>query len=542
MRQLLSLLAVLSSMYINAQARSNERLLISVIEDKTDQAVPIDTLFVNGRANFKSQAAQNIFKGKNIAGFTRAYPGIEKYSHPNAKILARYYYVDGDFDKKQMRDEVLQNGSEFYKTAEIITRQKIPLYIPDDYNDIPGFTTDHTVLDNIKATQAWDITKGNSSIKIAIDDPYGFYLDHPDYIMANGSSKISYIDASANNISWEVKISNPSTGFVGYGPNSHGLSVATTAAGATDNGEGVSAIGYNSSLMLFDSGPGDWYDLSYNHGADVIVASYRSSCNPISSDQLEIDMVYDNGTVIVCAAGNGTKGAHCDSSDGENNGSVYPASYDNVISVGGVTSEDFYFDSATGHLTFNSKVDLTAPGWEVPAAARRFSTNLNDEYLPNWNGYTPFKGTSAAAPLVGGVAALILSLNSNITPLEVENIMRNTALNIDNLVNPNYPDNSVFAGLAGAGRIDAYEAVKLAQRCFTDQNLVVTNYPQSFGSNPPKIVTKRVLNIDGITLQTASNYEFYVDRAITFEPGFKAPLGTTLKVDICEDCKSLGNE
>jgi hypothetical protein len=72
--------------------------------------------------------------------------------------------------------------------------------------------------------------------------------------------------------------------------------------------------------------------------------------------------------------------------------------------------------------------------------------------------------------------------------------------------------------------------------------LVVTNYPQSFGSNPPKIVTKRVLNIDGITLQTASNYEFYVDRAITFEPGFKAPLGTTLKVDICEDCKSLGNE
>jgi len=188
--------------------------------------------------------------------------------------------------------------------------------------------------------------------------------------------------------------------------------------------EGVSSLGYNSSLILFDSYPGGWAELSFDFDADIIVASYLYGCSDISAHQLEVDMVHDNGTIMIAAAGNGTLSAsgHCDSPDGKNNGDVYPASYNHVISVGGSTPDDYYYDTNSNHLTFNSKVDLIAPGWEVPAASRNFSTNLNDTYLPNWNGYTSFKGTSAAAPIVGGLASLILALNSDLTPRQVENI------------------------------------------------------------------------------------------------------------------------
>ncbi|MDZ7740643.1 MAG: PKD domain-containing protein [Bacteroidota bacterium] len=66
--------------------------------------------------------------------------------------------------------------------------------------------------------------------------------------------------------------------------------------------------------------------------------------------------------------------------------------------------------------------------------------------------YDTYFGTSMASPVAAGAASLILAMNPELTPDEVEEIMKSTAANIDGL-NPGYE------GMLGAGRIDAYEAV-----------------------------------------------------------------------------------
>lgn len=75
-----------------------------------------------------------------------------------------------------------------------------------------------------------------------------------------------------------------------------------------------------------------------------------------------------------------------------------------------------------------------------------------------------FSGTSAAAPFVSGVAALVLSANRNLNSLEVKHILKETADKIDSTTNPylmnadGYTQNQFY----GAGRLNADAAVQLA--------------------------------------------------------------------------------
>ena len=75
------------------------------------------------------------------------------------------------------------------------------------------------------------------------------------------------------------------------------------------------------------------------------------------------------------------------------------------------------------------------------------------------NTYSTGSGTSFAAPFVSGVVALMRSINSNLSPTEVEFIIKATADPI--------ADASQFPGQLGAGRINAFEACKMANCNFT---------------------------------------------------------------------------
>ena len=280
---------------------------------------------------------------------------------------------------------------------------------PNDYN--LSFPSDYA-LDLINAKDAWDISKGDSSIIIAISDA--------NYKITNQelAGKIQY---------FEPNLSNPNI--------THGTQVAIIAAGKTDNNYGKSSIGRNSGLKLYSMGYNQILKASYD-GARVINMSWASGCSLNSYCQLIIDEIYENGTILVASAGNGNT---CGTADRL----VYPSAYNHVISVTSIGSNDNheYLSNGTTYThQHNATIDISAPGYGVPV----IGPNGGSNYV---------YGTSFAAPLVSGTIALMLEVNPCLTSEQVETILKETSTNIDSK-NPNY------IGIIGAGRLNAGEALK----------------------------------------------------------------------------------
>ena len=164
--------------------------------------------------------------------------------------------------------------------------------------------------------------------------------------------------------------------------------------------------------------------------------SWTSGCNYNTYIDDALHEVYGLGVFLVASAGNG-------STCGGPTELVYPAAYNVVFSVSSVDHNDSH-DNPNGGIPhqYNSSVDLTAPGYNVPITA-----------APGW--YLFGSGTSYAAPIVAGTAGLIISAFPGISPSQIKYILQTTATNID-AQNPNY------IGMLGAGRLNAGYAVKTA--------------------------------------------------------------------------------
>lgn len=144
------------------------------------------------------------------------------------------------------------------------------------------------------------------------------------------------------------------------------------------------------------------------------------------------DLAVKRGIVVVNSAGNeGYNATH--------NTLVAPADGDSVIAVGAVNSsgQRTYFSSVGNTVDGRIKPDVMAMGSGV-----RVASPYSD------NGYTSASGTSFSCPLAAGVAALILSENPSLTPMQVRDAMRNTA---NNSLTPNRE--------YGWGILNALEAV-----------------------------------------------------------------------------------
>ncbi len=336
------------------------------------------------------------------------------------------------------------------------------LDIPNDYTSI--ISPSAYALDLINAPAAWDITHGDPSIHVAISDQ-NFYSNHPDLI-----DEIIYYDAS-NTFS-----------------QGHGTAVAICAAGATNNGVGISSIGYDTKLALYQMNFDEVLAASYA-GARVINMSWLSSCDFQQYVQDVINEVYNNGTFLVAAAGNGT------SCNGPTS-FVYPASYNHVFSVTSVGPNNNH-EKIIGNINsthqHNSEVDLSAPGYNVLISA-----------APGWNLF--FSGSSFAAPYVTGTVGLMLAVNPNLTNDDIEEILKSSSFYVDD-VNPSY------AGLIGAGRLDAHSAVAMALG--SNCNLVVdagNDQTSYFGYQPNECV-----QLSGMVSDGNAPYQFeWVSNSGTF--------------------------
>ena len=285
------------------------------------------------------------------------------------------------------------------------------LATPNDYN--LGLANNYA-LDLINAQGAWDITTGNSNIVLGISDQ-NISPNHSELV-----GKIVHYDAT-----------NTTT-------PSHGNAVSVLAAGNTNNNNGLSSIGYNSSIAFYQMDYNQIIAASYT-GIRVVNISWTSGCFYNQYEQDAMTEVHNNGTFIVAAAGNGNT---CGTPDAL----VYPAAYAHVFAVTSIGESDNHEQWAgdpTSTHQHNQMVDLSAPGYGVAVVP-----------MDGW--YINSSGTSYAAPMVTGTVGLMLAVNPCLSTANIEMILKNSSVDI-NALNP------LYAGKIGAGRLNAAAAVAMAQ-------------------------------------------------------------------------------
>jgi hypothetical protein len=271
-------------------------------------------------------------------------------------------------------------------------------------------------LKRIQSDYAWDYTKGSNTVIVAILDT-GVDINHPDL-----TNKLTR--------GWNVYNNNSDVSDV-YG---HGTAVAGTVAASTNNLLGVASIAWDCLIMPIRISDPQGY-ATYSDAAKGLIwaadnwarvanISYRMSESSTVASAAKY--FQDKGGVVTISAGNQ---------------STFISNGDNpyVLTVSATTSSDTLATfSNTGNI-----IDVSAPG-----------VSIYTTIMPTSGSYYGSKsGTSFSAPIVAGVAALVISANPSLTARQVSDIILNSA---DDLGDPGWDP------LYGYGRVNAKRAVETA--------------------------------------------------------------------------------
>jgi subtilisin family serine protease len=281
-----------------------------------------------------------------------------------------------------------------------------PVYIcrPEEIQPNDPFYAQQYYLRQISVPAGWELFTGSAAVKIAVIDS-GVQLDHPDLrekILAGWDCLDEDSDPSPD----------PS-----YSAYQHGTIVAGLAAASGGNGQGIAGLDWRARIIplkVFGQNPrSGHYDVianaivrAVNLGADVINMSLSG---PGFSQYEKEAVAYaaSRGVILVAAIGNTNEGTPLDAVR-------YPAAFAEVIAVGSVDSRDQLSGfSVRGRGA--QTVELLAPGENI------YSTYTGGVYA---NGGS---GTSYAAPLVSGLAALLKGQNPRLKAAEIRQLLRDTA-------------------------------------------------------------------------------------------------------------------
>lgn len=378
-----------------------------------------------------------------------------------------------------------------------------PWYIPQTCytpND-PGLTFEYH-LNKINAYQGWDISKGDTNIVIGITDT-GTEFVHTDLtnIKYNFDDPVNGVDDDNdgyidNYRGWDTgeNDNNPV-----YTANAHGVHVSGLAAAATDNNIGMAGAGFkckylpvkiaNTNGALTGAYEGIVY--AADMGCQVINCSWGSNGGGQFGQTIVNYATFNKNSLVIGAAGN--SGAQQD---------FFPASFQNVISVAATNNNDQRWAGSN----FGYNVDVCAPGQDI------YSTWPTDSY-------TVSSGTSMAAPIAAGVAAIIKSHFPSYTALQVGERMKVTCDNI-------YPLNSgLLADKLGKGRINLFKAL-------------------TQGATPSVVNTSRAISdnndnvfVAGDTLRIRGNFINYLDQTNNLNVTLSS---TSAYVSIIDGSTSLG--
>jgi len=328
-------------------------------------------------------------------------------------------------------------------------------------------------LDKIQAFESWSYSGKAEDIIVAVIDT-GIKFDHEDlkgHIWINKQEiPDNNIDDDKNGLiddivgwnfyefnNWPAPVAyNKPIRIAGGGCregtegtyfNKHGTHVAGTIAAVGNNAKGIKGIAENVKIMpikVLGSGCGHGTSTAILHG---LIYAYDKGAHIINmslggfAKSAIAQNVYENiaskGVLVVAAAGNETV-------DNDGTPRSYPASYpfDAILSVAATTPTDQLADFSNWG---RKNVDIAAPGVNIMSTI----PNANGNNPKPVDGYETVSGTSMAAPIVSGAAAMVWAQNPNLTNLQIKQILMES---VD-------PVAALNTKIASGGRLNLHQAL-----------------------------------------------------------------------------------
>jgi len=502
----------------------------------------------------KNKDMTTFFSKYTVTGFYQAFPEI-----PDQNILKVFIL---ETPERDLANDLLEKYPGIFLSYDDITNnivESLVDYYPNDFGTTSpvantGAAVDRKELDYLNAPEAWgENTTGNSNILIGISDT-GINSSNT---FSDLNNKTSYV-----------------TGYNGSGI--HGTNVASIAAAQGDNAEGSVGVCYDCDLIAASSGIGSISNLAFSNvyqlaknGARVINMSWCSSCytkDPNGGSQAEQDVINyirdTFGTVFVAAAGNRSSYSTPQYYHSNDNGDpvtafgtlyVYPAAYDNVISVSTVyqhnpelDSNSFHSNIPMGPLYLNIQDcvsqqvianDINNPiGVFYNGYALVWQHTLNEDvdilatgkdifqyYQYETSGSVYGSGTSYSAPFVSGTIGLMIENNDCLHPDDVEAILKLTSKDVEHDLTADNTQpaslNQNFYGEIGAGKLEIGKSVKFVKEMSsTTGNAVIQNHIfHRYSFTLDNIMNQ--LTIDNSRFVQESSASFTAKNSIELLPG-----------------------
>jgi serine protease len=405
-----------------------------------------------------SQAGNRIpnLQAKQIKAFVNTHSRNKNAARMGPKKvqidISLFYKISFDKSKpvETYINELYSTG--YFEIVEPVVHDK-PLFTPND-----PLASQQYYLNLIRANEAWDVTQGSASIVIGVVDTGGdmnhpdlqnnIYVDPADPTDGIDNDNDGYID---NNRGWDFSGSDVAQiGTPGYtGDNDpsitkgnrfiHGTMVAGCASATTNDGVGISGVGFKSKLLFTKHYADNQPDNSTNyssdlyqgvlyaatHGAKIINCSWGRTSTSLIAQAIITHVTVDLGCLVVAAAGNSN-----------NEIPLYPAAYDHVLAVASSDENDL----RSTFSNYGRHIDITAPGTNI------YTTTYD-------NAYRTDSGSSLAAPIVSGAAALVWAQRPTLTGLQIAEQLRISA--DEDL----YDNNPTYTNKLGKGRLDIVRAL-----------------------------------------------------------------------------------
>ena len=427
----------------------------------------------------------------------------------NTNIPNLYYY---NYSKKSNKElDLIKNEIENFKSVKYVSYNQIftleslttdPLFNRQwSINNTGGPLQGNGTIDaDMSVDSAWTITTGNSNIKIAILDT-GVDTLHEDLIV----NMLDGFDGFANGTS--DTHGYPSLDF---NDESHGTSCAGIVAAEANNNLGIAGIAYDCKIIPvrifyhqdYGSSIGVRPTTSTNamltgtayawRTSNADIMSVSAGLAPIYIGYLNIDtqLINDEINEAYTAARSG-KGVAMFFSTGNDNADavLWPGYLPTTIGVGASSMcderkspSDCSNENWWGG-NYGNGLDFVAPGVNIT------TTDISGNIGYTTGNYTySFNGTSSSCPNSAAVGALLLSVNEDLSSNDVRHILSFTSDKITGNSYDSINDSGTWNYEVGHGRINAFEAVKMAanyQPQYTSIQLndeqIITVYP-----NPSK--------------------------------------------------------
>ena len=308
-----------------------------------------------------------------------------------------------------------------------------------------------------------------------------------------------------------------------------GLDNTTGGIGVAPEAEIISIRAASSQGKLADSDIAIAIQMAIDNKADVINFSFSGKHFNEAINE-KIRAAIRAGIVCVASAGN-------DSADEP----AFPACYDGVISVGSYADDG----SLSSFSNYGSSVMLAAPGSDImstmvvsSSAYMRRQNSFTDTYI-NECSYGKLSGTSMAAPVVSGVAALVKSVHRDLSVKQITQMIRKSA-----------PDEVHRNGSRTVtGGVNAFKAVSMGESgSLSDDPVIVSEDDYLFfgtgeeisvkaGKSVPLAVCTSIKNTKPVYYVNSGSKMITVNKNGTLTVNKKAALGDTAVITV--QCASL---